>query len=92
MSDGSRRAYTADASPMVLREGVDGWWVAERGVSRWVPAPDAPKKRKTIRVLQPCGTPAAERRHRKNGEPICAPCRAATNEKSRQDYRKRLLP
>lgn len=34
----------------------------------------------TGRRLQPCGTPAAAKRHRRKGEPVCFKCRvAATN-------------
>lgn len=29
--------------------------------------------------LQPCGTPAAAKRHREAGEPVCQPCRVADN-------------
>lgn len=31
------------------------------------------------RELQPCGTNAAAERHRRNGEPLCEPCRLARN-------------
>jgi hypothetical protein len=29
------------------------------------------------RTPAPCGTPAAAKRHRRHGEPLCAPCVAA---------------
>lgn len=32
------------------------------------------------RELKPCGTPAAARRHRRRGEPVCEECRAAERE------------
>lgn len=32
------------------------------------------------RDLKPCGTPAAARRHRRRGEPVCAECRTAERE------------
>lgn len=42
------------------------------------------------RKLSPCGTPAAAKRHRRNGEPLCEECRAAERgEKSERDERKR---
>lgn len=33
--------------------------------------------------LQPCGTPAAAKRHRERGEPVCAPCKAADNARTK---------
>lgn len=36
------------------------------------------------RELQPCGTPAAYRRHLRHGEPPCKPCCAAQAELQRQ--------
>lgn len=38
--------------------------------------------------LQPCGTPAAYKRHKKRGEPTCGPCKEA-NRKESTKYRKR---
>lgn len=35
--------------------------------------------------LKPCGTVAAEKRHRRKGEPICALCKEATR-KAAEDY------
>lgn len=32
-------------------------------------------------ALKPCGTPAAYRRHRRNGEEACGPCKAAVRVK-----------
>lgn len=40
----------------------------------------------TARQLQPCGTPAAYRRHLRHGEKACDPCKAAIN----QDIKDRL--
>lgn len=39
--------------------------------------------------LHPCGTPSAFRRHRRRGEPECAPCRAAHNAYQRDQARAR---
>lgn len=43
-------------------------------------------------ALQPCGTPAAYRRHRKLGEDACAACRAAYNERCLRLRRERIGP
>lgn len=43
--------------------------VAERGVAKVYAG----------RPLKPCGTPAAAKRHRQRGEPVCEPCRVADN-------------
>jgi hypothetical protein len=40
----------------------------------------------TARELQPCGTPAAWKRHRRNGEDPCDPCKAA-----RRAYNRRWM-
>lgn len=45
-----------------------------RRMQRKGEAPPAPK-----RGLAPCGTPAAARRHWRNGEPACAACAEAAN-------------
>lgn len=34
--------------------------------------------------LEPCGTPAAARRHRKLDEPVCEPCRRAERARNRE--------
>jgi hypothetical protein len=41
------------------------------------------------RVLKPCGTLAAARRHQRKGEPACKPCKAALAEHARNQYAKR---
>jgi hypothetical protein len=41
------------------------------------------------RVLQPCGTYAAAKRHQRRGEPLCEPCRAALADHQRAMYLKR---
>ena len=41
------------------------------------------------RALKPCGTVAAYRRHQRNGETPCEPCRAAWSEYQRQQYQRR---
>ena len=38
----------------------------------------------TPRVLRPCGTTAAARRHRRKGEELCGPCREAYRENMRE--------
>jgi hypothetical protein len=38
--------------------------------------------------LQPCGTPAAARRHRWHGQPLCDDCRAVENERRNRRRRK----
>jgi hypothetical protein len=42
-------------------------------------------------VTQPCGTVAAYKRHRKNGEQPCGPCLDAWNAKQREMYQARKL-
>ncbi len=41
--------------------------------------------------LQPCGTYAAEQRHRRNGEPVCDACKEAAAAYKRELYSKRPL-
>ena len=40
-------------------------------------------------VTAPCGTQAAYKRHQRNGEEPCDPCRAAWSAYQRELYRKR---
>lgn len=51
-------------------------------VVRWVPEPAAPAPQK--RVLKPCGTPAAYRRHMFRRETPCPECVAAAREDKRR--------
>lgn len=53
---------------------------------------EATKARKTARggarvyagkPVQPCGTPAAAKRHRERGETVCEPCRKADNARTK---------
>jgi hypothetical protein len=39
-----------------------------------------------MRQLLPCGTVAAERRHRRNKEPVCDPCRQAATKQRRKYF------
>lgn len=60
-----------------------GQWVpGKHGIRTFVPEP--PK----VRELKPCGTPAAAKRHRDRGEPVCIKCRRgeslAQSERRRQ--------
>lgn len=59
--------------------GVFGGRTArERGISSFKRVePD--KSHRTFRMVQPHGTPAAWRRHKRNDEPPCEPCRLAYN-------------
>lgn len=43
------------------------------------------------RPLEPCGTLAAYRRHKRHGEPIDAACRDAYNAEHRRMYRARRI-
>jgi hypothetical protein len=40
-------------------------------------------------VTEPCGTPAAYKRHKRNGEPVDAACREAYNADQRRLYKLR---
>lgn len=42
------------------------------------------------RKPEPCGTPAAHKRHRRNGEEPCADCRRAYNADQRRRYHIRI--
>lgn len=46
------------------------------------------------RATEPCGTPAAYRRHKRRGEDPCDPCKAAWSAKQHEYYeaRKRVPP
>jgi hypothetical protein len=45
-----------------------------------------------MRQLLPCGTVAAERRHRRNNEPVCDPCRHAATKQRRKYFPETTAP
>ena len=40
--------------------------------------------------MKPCGTEAAHRRHRRNGEPPCEMCKDAHNQRKRDTYQRAI--
>ncbi|GAA3089598.1 hypothetical protein GCM10010530_14160 [Kribbella aluminosa] len=77
--------------------GVTEFWIGDRAMTRsqtfFSPAleggcPECPPASlvPSTRPLQPCGTFAAYKRHRKAGETPCEACRAASAERSRRRY------
>ena len=44
------------------------------------------------RITEPCPSPAAYRRHKRHGEPVCEGCRKAYNEAARKRYKEKKQP